>query len=64
VFMSPDQKRSMQRIVFDRILTPNFKVGVEELRSYDMDIRKVLAETPLFPTIRGELREMLIEESE
>src|SRR5512137_1258338 len=30
------------RVMFDRIMAPRFRTSVEELRSYDMDIRAVL----------------------
>jgi hypothetical protein len=47
-------------IVFDRVMMPKFKVSVEELRNFDVSLRRTL--TSLRRTIRDEVREMLIEE--
>jgi hypothetical protein len=42
------------RIMFDRILTPRFTKDVDELRTYDMDIRQVLSD--------NSIKDMLAEE--
>lgn len=35
------------RVMFDRILTPKFTKDVEELRTYDMDIRQILSDNAI-----------------
>ncbi len=42
------------RVMFDRILTPKFTKDVDELRTYDMDIRQILSD--------NSIKDMLAEE--
>ena len=42
------------RVMFDRILTPKFVKDVDELRTYDMDIRQILSD--------NSIKDMLAEE--
>jgi hypothetical protein len=45
---------SRYRVMFDRILTPKFTKDVDELRTYDMDIRQILSD--------NSIKDMLAEE--
>ena len=40
-------KGERYRLMFDRIITPRFTKDIAELRTYDMDIRKVLSDNSI-----------------
>lgn len=62
MFLPKTNQAARRKLVFDRILTPKFTKDVDELKNYDLDLRKLLSESLRAPTMMDQVRVALMAE--